>query len=86
MTGLSKEKAYKLAYPEAKKTTARTNVYKILKKPNVRARWDQMLKEAGKRNDVHVDEIVKNLRKARDLAMAEGKYGDVIRATELLGK
>jgi phage terminase small subunit len=65
---------------------ANATANRLNKDPLVVARLTELMKEAGKRNEVTVDEIIAGLRDARDDAMANGQLGVAVRATELLGK
>jgi|ETNvirnome_2_300_1030623.scaffolds.fasta_scaffold00784_4 hypothetical protein len=84
--GLSPTNAYRAAYPTCKKDSAKNNAYRSLKLPYMKKRLAQLRVEAGKRNEVTINEVIYNLRRARDEAFAEGRLGEAIRATELLGK
>lgn len=77
--------AYLAAYPGCSKETAKANSYRLLQKPEIQE-WTHTYKaEAGARNNVTVDEIIANLRDARDKAMAVGKFADAIKASTALG-
>lgn len=82
--GETKVEAYLKTYG-SKKTTAKNNAYKIFQKQAAKDYYEQCLREAGKRHDVTMDEIIHNLRRARDEAFSEGRLSDAIRATEQLG-
>lgn len=78
--------AYQEVFPNSNRKTARNQAHKLLKSPLIRERMAEILQEIGKRSEVSENEVIFNLRKARDMAFAEGKYSDAIKATELLAK
>lgn len=65
---------------------ARSSANKLLANPKIQARIHELRIEAGKRNEVNLDEVIEGLRRARDEAESSGQYSAAIRATELLGK
>ena len=60
--------------------------YENLRKPDVRARVAQLQRDAVERNRVSLDELVADLRRLRDEAFANGSYGAVKGALDLMGR
>lgn len=84
--GESPTQAYKKVYAPGNPRTARSNSHKLINRPDMQRWLQQYRAEAGQRADVTIDEVIYNLRRARDEAFNLGKYNDAIRASELLGK
>lgn len=59
---------------------------RLLRDPRMDAFVKELGIKAADRNDVSVDEVIKNLRADRDAARAANQYGPAVRADELLGK
>ena len=83
MTMTQSEAARQAGYKE--KNCAVT-ASRLMQQDRIKLRIAQLMKEGGVRNDVSIDEIIANLRKARDEAFAANQFSAGIRATELLGK
>lgn len=60
--------------------------YENLRKPDVRARVAQLQRAAAERNQISLDELIADLRRLRDEAFANGSYGAVKGALDLMGR
>lgn len=66
--------------------SARNQATKLLRKPAIQQRLDELKAANRQRNNVSVDSVVENLTHDRDMARAKGDWSAAIRADELLGK
>jgi phage terminase small subunit len=79
-----KEKsALAAGYAEA---SAGNQATKLLRRPEIQQRLDELKAENRKRNNVSTDSVVENLTHDRDMARAKGDWQAAIRADELIGK
>ena len=83
--GMPGKDAYQKAYG-CSVETAKVNSWKLSQRPEVVAEVRRLSKEIGVRNKVTQDEIIENLRKARETAFEDGKLNEAIRATVALGQ
>jgi len=70
-------------YAEA---SAKNQATKLLKRPEIQQRIDELKAENRQRNNVSTDSVVENLTHDRDMARAKGDWQAAIRADELIGK
>jgi len=70
-------------YAEA---SAKNQATKLLRRPEIQQRIDELKAENRKRNNVSTDSVVENLTHDRDMARAKGDWQAAIRADELIGK
>lgn len=82
--GLSPVPAYQRAFDCVRKS-ARARAYKLLNNPSIQKRLTILLQEAGRRNEVTIDEVITNLRKAIRGAEAEGDWNAMISGAKHLG-
>ena len=66
--------------------SARNQATRLLRKPAIQQRLDELKAANRERNNVSVDSVVENLTHDRDMARAKGDWSAAIRADELLGK
>jgi phage terminase small subunit len=66
--------------------SARNQATRLLRKPAIQRRIDELKAANRQRNNVSVDSVVENLTHDRDMARAKGDWSAAIRADELLGK
>lgn len=78
--------AYQRVYKHASLVSVRGYVYKLLRRPHIKEYLETLRTEIGRRNSVEEDEIVSNLRRARNEAFEAGNLTAAIRATEALAK
>lgn len=76
--GMDGAKAYRKVYGPIK--TANTQAYKLLARPKVRARYQQMMKKILNRADITEERILGKYEEAFDLAQEQGKPSDMIAA------
>ena len=83
--GLNPITAYMKAFDCIRKS-ARARTYKLLNNPAIQARLARYLEDAGKRNEVTIDEVIKTIRSAIRGAEAEGEWGAMITGAKTLGQ
>ena len=66
--------------------TAHVQASRLLKHAKVKARVEQLQKEAAERNRVTVDRVIAQLWDLWDKAVAAGQIGPAVRAEDLRGK
>ena len=66
--------------------SAGSRAYTILKKGHMQRALDRKFKEAGKRSDVTIDEVISTIRRATKGAESEGRWNDTITGAKALGQ
>lgn len=82
--GWKGKQAYITVYGHCK--TADTQASKLLAKPKVRKRFNQMVSRLIKRADITEEKVLSQYQEAYDLALSQGKTADMVSATTAQAK
>lgn len=82
--GWNGKEAYTVVYGPVK--SAAVQAYKLLRKPRVKRRFENMLKKLIKRADITEERILSQYQEAYDLAREQGKTADMIGASTAQAK
>lgn len=87
--GLNQAEAYRTAYPKSRKwadTSLWPEASRLAAEPKVRARVDQLKRQAAEANELTVVEHLRTLNDLREEARTAGQMSAAIKAEELRGK
>lgn len=87
--GQNQADAYRTAYPKSKKwaeTSLWPEASRLAADPKVRARVDELKRQAAKANELTVTEHLRTLTELREEARSGGQMSAAIKAEELRGK
>lgn len=79
--------AYRKVYgPQKHPAAPRTNAWKMLQKPHIRAKISEVRRRMAKRSDITYEKILTDYQEALDIAKEQAKAGEIVAAATAQAK